>query len=91
MVSPANPDARPTSAPTTKTLAATGGSAVGGAIAVVVLHVISRFTGVLDKDLSDAITVIIGAAVTFLAGYYVPHGSGEGIVKDDTGAIRSAN
>jgi len=82
MAEPANPNAQPTRTPTNKTLAATGGSAVGGAIATIVIYLIEQHSSKLPEPVAGAITVLIASAVTFLAGYLTPPGTSEGVVRD---------
>jgi multisubunit Na+/H+ antiporter MnhB subunit len=90
MPEPANPNAQPTNAPTNKTLAATGGSAVGAAIATIILYLIEKKSGKLPEAVTGAITILISAGVTFIAGYFTPHGANEGVVKDEGGKVVSA-
>lgn len=85
----ANPPAlTPSSAPTTKSIAATGGSVVGGAITVLILY----WTGwdKLDPKVSGAIATLITALVTFLAAYVIPPGAGEGVIVTAQGKTRTA-
>lgn len=60
-----------TAAPARKVVAASGGGAVGGAIAEVVVYVIERWVA-LPANVEAAITVVIIALVAFGAGYLVP-------------------
>jgi len=71
----------PTSAPTTKVIGATGGSAVGSQIATIILRAIeSIFNYHFPENVKTAIAGLIAAIVAFLAGYYVPHGGGETVI-----------
>jgi hypothetical protein len=90
MPEPANPNAQPTNAPTKKTIAATGGTVVGGAIATIILYLIEKYWGKLPDTVSEAVTVLVSAVFTFSASYFTPHGAMEGIVKDASGRVMSA-
>ncbi len=80
MPAPANP--QQTNVPTNKTLAATGGSVVGAALATIIIYVIEPHSGKLPEAVSGAITVLMSATVTFIAGWLTPHGANEVILKD---------
>lgn len=87
---PANPNAQATNTPTNKTLAATGGSVVGSAISTIVIYLIERKWGKLPEPVSGAIGILITAVVTFVAGYFTPHGANEAIIKNAAGQLVSA-
>lgn len=65
----------PSAAPTNKAVAATGASALGTALATIILY----FAGGTDlpENVQTAITALITAIVTLAAAYFVPPGSGE--------------
>jgi hypothetical protein len=68
-------------APTNKAVAATGGTAVGGAIATIVIHVLNGITGGdISADLASAITTLVGVIVAGGAAYYTPPGARDGVV-----------
>lgn len=90
MPEPANLKAQPTSVPTNKTFAAAGGSALGAAIATILLYLIEQYWGKLPETVSGAATILISVTVTFIAGFFVPHGANEGIMKDENGNVVSA-
>ena len=90
MADPANPNAQPTTTPSNKTLAATGGSAVGAAVATIALFLIDPKGTKLPPTVSGSVTVLTTAFVTFIAGYFTPPGAGEGIVKSASGQAVSA-
>jgi multisubunit Na+/H+ antiporter MnhB subunit len=81
MADPANPGAQKTNVPTNKTLAATGGSVVGSAIATIVLYMVEQHWGKLPEAVSGAVTVLVTAIVTFIAGYFTPHGANEVVLQ----------
>lgn len=79
----ANTDATQTYIPTNKTLAATGGSVVGGSLASIIIYMIEQHSGApLPEAVSGAATVLVSAAVTFLAGWLTPHGANEHIMPE---------
>lgn len=84
----APPVLTPSSAPTVKSVAATGGSLVGGAIAILVLY-LTGWDKIPDPKVSGAIATLITAVVTFLGAYVVPPGAGEGVIVAD-GKTRTA-
>ena len=90
MPDPANPNPQKTNVPTNKTLAATGGSIVGAAISTIVIYLIDP-TGKLPPSVSGAITVLVTAIVTFIAGYFTPHGANEGVVNGASVKLVSAS
>lgn len=89
MSEPANPNAQPTNAPTNKTLAATGGSAVGSAIATIALYLYDPQSQ-LPPTVQVAVTTLVTAIVTFIAGYFTPPGAKEGVVRTATGTVAAA-
>ena len=52
------PMAERTNVPTNKTLAATGGSVVGGALATIIIYLIERHSGELPQAVAGAVTVL---------------------------------
>ena len=83
------PQARPSAAPTNKAVAATGASAFGAAISILILYFVDK-DKTLPSEVSGAITTIVTAIVTALAAYLVPPGSGEAVVIDDDGKAKTA-
>ena len=82
----ANEAAEPTNVPSQKTLAATGGSAVGSALATILLYWLDP-SSQLPPEVRTAVTVLISAAFTFLAGYITPPSSKEAVVKSASGKV----
>jgi hypothetical protein len=81
---------QPTNVPSQKTLAATGGSLFGAAIATVFLWWYDP-TAQIPENVRVAITVIISTIVVFLSGYLTPPSSKEVVVKDQqTGKVMLA-
>jgi hypothetical protein len=72
------PSVTASTVPTTKTIAATGGSVLGGAITVLILF----WTGwdKLDPKVVGALTTLITGAVAFLSAYFIPPGAGEAVL-----------
>jgi hypothetical protein len=93
MVEVANPGATASGRVTNKTIGATVGSGVGGAVATIVIWLINRYGLPADMPLpgavEGAITTILGAGVTFLGGYYTPHGADEAVLRTADGTIVS--
>lgn len=83
MPEPGGQNAQPTNAPTNKTLAATGGSAIGAAIATIVLY-LTGWDKALPPHVATAVTAVIAAAVAFISSYLTPHGPGEGIMRNSS-------
>lgn len=69
------PQPQVTAQPTPKVLGATGGSAVGTAIATLITWALNNYhvlsSQALPSEVLTSVTVIVTAIVTFLAGYYV--------------------
>ena len=86
---PANPNALPTNAPTNKTLAATGGSAVGAAMATIILYFIDP-NSQIPQPVQVAVTTLLTAVVTFIAGYMAPPGATEGVIRTAEGQVVAA-
>lgn len=63
-------------APTSKAVAATGGSAFGAAAATLVLFGIDRGRQ-LPPEVSGAITTLVTAFLTLFAAYFAPRSAGE--------------
>lgn len=70
----------PTKAPTRKTVAATGGSLFGAAVATVVLYALDPSGKMFPPEIRAAITTIVTALVTLAAAYYVPAASDEAVL-----------
>lgn len=81
---------QPTNAPTSKVMAATSGSAVAAAIAVLINHLITVAGAAPSPEVQAAVATLITAALTFWAGWAVPHSPGERVVLMDDGSVRSA-
>lgn len=81
---------RQSSAPTAKVLAATGGSTVAAAVATLALWGLRSVNLEMPEEVELAITTLIVAAVTFLAGYQMPPGSSETVMVDRSGVAVSA-
>ncbi|MHB8285991.1 MAG: hypothetical protein ACYDD1_15120 [Caulobacteraceae bacterium] len=65
--------ATPTTAPTKKVVAATGGAAVGPALALLICWAANRFLPTADaipQDVQDALAIVASVLVSFIAGYY---------------------
>ncbi|HEX8381492.1 MAG TPA: hypothetical protein VF619_13200 [Allosphingosinicella sp.] len=86
---PDNPQVRPSSAPTNKAVAATGASAFGAAVSILILYFADR-GDTLPDEVKGAITTIVTAVVTALAAYFVPPGSGEAVILDSAGKAQTA-
>jgi hypothetical protein len=86
MPQPANPNAQPTNLPTNKTVAATGGSAVGAAVATILLYLIDPKSE-LPQAVQVAVTTLMTAIVTFIAGYWTPPGATEGVIRTAEGQV----
>jgi hypothetical protein len=84
---------QPTNSPKNKVIAATGGAAIGSAVAVILTWIVTAaFTKVgisLPENVSNAFSVIFTTITTFLAGYYTPAGANEGVVTVN-GQVKSA-
>ncbi|KAB0677580.1 hypothetical protein [Aureimonas leprariae] len=76
--------ATPSKAPTNKAIAATGGSAVGAAIATVILYLLDP-NNQLPGAVTTAITTLVTAVVTLAAAYFTPPGSNEAIIMTQDG------
>lgn len=83
-----------TSAPKNKVVAATGGAAIGSAIAVVITWILTsileHFAVKIPVDVTTAISSIFTTLTAFLAGYYTPPGANEGVVTMPDGTVKSA-
>jgi hypothetical protein len=80
------PPVTPSSAPTNKAVAATGASAFGAAVAILILYALDKDNH-LPAEVRGAITTIVTAILTALAAYYVPPGSGEAVVIRPDGSV----
>jgi hypothetical protein len=84
-------DMQATAAPKNKVIAATGGAAVGSAISVIILWILTTFGHVtFPQDVTNALSTLFTTIVTFLVGYIVPPGANEGTVVDEAGKVKSA-
>lgn len=81
--------ATPTSAPQRKVLAATGGAAVATAVATLVLWGLDP-ASTLPPGVREAISTLVVAVFTFLAGYFTPPGAAETAVRTEDGRTVSA-
>jgi hypothetical protein len=85
---------RQTTAPKNKVVAATGGAAVGSAIAVILTWILSSVLQGYNIDLptqvTSAFTAIFTSVGTFVAGYYMPPGASEGVIIAPDGSAKSA-
>ena len=79
---PDAPQTRPSAAPTNKAVAATGASAFGAAVSILILYFLDEGDGLPD-EVRGAITTVVTAIVTALAAYLTPPGSGEAVVIQD--------
>jgi cobalamin synthase len=63
----------PTAKPVRKVIAASAGSGVGGAIAIIVVWLIATFAHADIPDyVTAALTILFGAGAAFIAGYATP-------------------
>ena len=60
---------------TPKVVGATGGSLIGGALSVVLLWGVgAAFPSItIPPEVAGAVTILVSAAATFVAGYFAPH------------------
>jgi hypothetical protein len=89
MGTPSPSTVAPTAAPTNKAVAATGASALGTALATIILY-FGGGTGLPD-NVQTAITALITAIVTMAAAYFVPPGSGEAVMRTPEGKTVTAH
>ena len=86
--------AKQTAAPRQKVVAAAGGSVFGSAVSVILLWIFDSVMNVigvtLPPDVSNAFTAIVTGLFTFSAGYYMPPGASEVVVKADDGSLKAA-
>jgi hypothetical protein len=80
-----------TNVPTDKTLAATGGSALGSALAIIIVYVIEQHSGKLPMAVASAVTTVISATVAFIAGCATPQGANEVIMQRANGNLVSGH
>lgn len=80
----------PSSAPTNKAVAATGGSAFGAAVATILIYLLQLASITPPDAVKAAITTIITALVTLGAAYYTPPGVSEAVVRTPDGKVKSA-
>src|SRR5262249_27073094 len=87
MTVPTPPAPRITATPTPKVLGATGGSAVGTAVATLITWALDNYhllsTQQLPAELQTSVTVIVTAVITFLVGYYVSPSPSQTTVQQD--------
>ena len=79
MTNPTNVKARPTSMPTNKIFAATGGSGAGAALATIVLYFVDPQSK-MPQTVTGAIAALITLVATFVAGYFMPPGEREDVI-----------
>jgi len=84
------PAVTPTSAPTNKAVAATGGSAVGAAVSTILLYLLDP-DGHLPQEVKVAITTLVTAVVTLAAAYFTPPGASEAVIRAPDGSIKTAH
>ncbi|HYJ52133.1 MAG TPA: hypothetical protein VEW04_03090 [Allosphingosinicella sp.] len=82
------PAVTPSAAPTNKSVAATGASAFGAAVATIALYFLGGNT--LPPEIQTAITTIITALVTGAAAYFTPPGTNEAVVVAPDGSLNMA-
>jgi hypothetical protein len=91
---PDGTEMKQTATPKNKVVAATGGAAVGSAIAVILTWILSSFLKRYNIDLPNEVTTAFNAIFTsvgtFAAGYYVPPGTSEGVIIAADGSAKSA-
>lgn len=80
----------PTNTPKTKVLAATGGAAVGSAVAVILIWAIQKTGLEVPTNVADALGVITTAVLTFVSGWAMPPGAGEVNIMAHDGTVASA-
>ena len=80
-----------TGMPRIKVVAAAGGSGVASALAVIVIWAIRNAGIALPEEIAGAISTIMIAVITFLAGYYVPPGASEATMLDANNRAVSAS
>lgn len=88
MASNPGPAVTPSSAPTNKSVAATGGSAFGAAVATIILYFLRGYE--LPPEVQAAITTIVTAIVTAAAAYFTPPGTNEAVMVAADGSTRMA-
>ena len=79
----------PTNTPKSKVLAATGGAAVGSAVAVVLIWAIQKMGIEVPADVTEALGVILTAILTFVSGWSMPPGAGEVNITARDGTVTS--
>ena len=76
-----------TSAPRQKVVGATTGSAIGGALSVIVLWILDSGMQQLSinapTEVKDSFTVVFTTVFTFLGGYYTRPGSDEAVTMEN--------
>ena len=78
-----------TSTPKNKVVAATGGAAVGAALAIILTWAIQKAGVDVPANVADALSVVITAILTFLSGWSMPPGAGEVNLMARDGSIAS--
>lgn len=84
-----DPVAQPSSAPTNKAVAATAGSAFGGAVAVLIVAGIRHWLGDPGQEVQAAIGTIVTTLFTLAAAYYTPPGIGEVVIRTPEGGVKA--
>jgi hypothetical protein len=80
-----------TATPKNKVIAATGGAAVGSAVSVIILWLLTAYGHItFPQEVSDALSTLFTTIVTGAVGYIVPPGASEGSVVDASGKVKSA-
>src|SRR4051812_12784557 len=88
-----SPQKQSTPSPQKKVIAATGGAAVGSALATLILFLLKRIFGEANvpAEVSGALNVIFTSIFTLSAGYYTPPAASEGTIVDpNDGSTKSA-
>lgn len=80
-------EARPTSTPTNKVVAATGASAFGGYVGTLLLYLLGLIGFDPPAEVKTAITGIVTALLAGTFGYLVPPGAAETVVATAKGIV----
>ena len=72
------------------TRAAAGGSGVASALAVLVIWGLRSAGVTMPPDVEGALSTVLIAAITFLAGYFMPPGASETVIRATDGRVQCA-